>query len=131
MWSAVPDNCTRYSMIHADFVAENLMVEAGRVRLIDFDDAGFGWHLFEIATAMYFEIGEDHYDAAFHALIDGYRERRSLPDEQVAQLPLFFLVRSFTYLGWIHTRQETETAKTLGPLLIGKACTLARAYLGT
>lgn len=129
-YAAAPENRQRYSMIHADFVAENLMVEAGRVRLIDFDDAGFGWHLFEIATAMYFETGEDHYEVAFSALIDGYREHRSLPDEQIAQLPLFFMARGFTYLGWIHTRQETETAKTLGPLLIGKACALARDFLG-
>jgi Ser/Thr protein kinase RdoA (MazF antagonist) len=128
-YASVPENRQRYSMIHADFCAENLMVEEGCVRLIDFDDAGFGWHLFELATAMYFEIGEDHYEEAFQALIEGYREYRSLPDEQVAQLPLFFLARSFTYLGWIHTRQETETAKTLGPLLIVKACALANDYL--
>ena len=41
-----------YSMIHADFVAENVLVDEGRVRLIDFDDAGFGWHLFELATSL-------------------------------------------------------------------------------
>ena len=128
-YAALPENSARYSLIHADFVAENLMVEAGHIRLIDFDDAGFGWHLFEIATALYFTMGEDYYEEAYAALIAGYREQRQLPEHQVAQLPLFFLARSFTYLGWIHTRQETETAKTLGPMLIGKACALARDYL--
>ena len=52
-----------------------------------------------------------------------------LPDEQVAQLPLFFLARSFTYLGWVHTRSETRTAKELTPVLVEKACGLARDYL--
>ncbi|MDG2375368.1 MAG: hypothetical protein P8M18_03360 [Woeseiaceae bacterium] len=34
-------------MIDADFSAENIMVYDAGVRLIGFDDAGFGRHLFE------------------------------------------------------------------------------------
>ncbi len=41
---------------------ENLMVDGPRVRLIDFDDAGYGWHLFEIATSLYFHIGQPYFD---------------------------------------------------------------------
>ena len=117
-------------MIHADFVVENLLVEGDTVRLLDFDDAGFGWHLFELATALYFEMEEDFFPRAFDAMIAGYREHRELPDEQVAQMPLFFLARSFTYLGWVHTRSETQTAKELTPMLVSKCCGLARDYLG-
>jgi Ser/Thr protein kinase RdoA (MazF antagonist) len=125
-----PANRDRYSMIHADFVAENLMVEGDTVRLIDFDDAGFGWHLFELATAVYFEQEQDYYPGAWEALVSGYRQHRDLPDSQLEHMPLFFLARSFTYLGWVHTRKETETARELAPLLIEKACGLAEQYLG-
>jgi len=129
-YEADPDNHARYSMIHADLVAENLLVHAEQVRLIDFDDAGFGWHLFDLATALYFESDAPHFRSAFDALIEGYREHRELPDQQIACLPLFFAARSFTYLGWIHTRKETETARTLGPMLIDMACRAAQTYLG-
>jgi Ser/Thr protein kinase RdoA (MazF antagonist) len=129
-YAAKPENAQRYSMIHADFVVENLLVDGSTVRLIDFDDAGFGWHLFELATALYFEMEEDFFPRAFDAMIAGYREHRELPDEQVAQMPLFFLARSFTYLGWVHTRSETQTAKELTPMLVSKCCGLARDYLG-
>lgn len=125
-----PENRNRYSMIHADFVSDNLMVDSGDVRLIDFDDAGYGWHLFELATALYFELGEPHYEDAYTALIEGYRSERGLPDEQVAQLPLFMLARSFTYLGWVRTRQEAPAARELTPMLIEGACTLAASYPG-
>jgi Ser/Thr protein kinase RdoA (MazF antagonist) len=128
-YEANPDNAGLYGMIHADFVAENLMVDGDTVRLIDFDDAGFGWHLFELDTALYFEMEEDHCEAAYRALVEGYREHRPLSDEQLAQMPLFFLVRSFTYLGWVHTRSETQTARELAPMLTEKACGLARQYL--
>ncbi len=62
-----------YGLIHADFAPENLMVDGPRVRLIDFDDAGYGWHLFEIATSLYFHIGQPYFDA------DRARDRRGLP----------------------------------------------------
>ena len=124
-----PANADRYSMIHADLVVENLLVDGDRVRLIDFDDAGFGWHLFELATALYFEMEQGYYQGAFEALVAGYREHRELPDSQLARMPLFFLARGFTYLGWVHTRQETETARELTPMLVEKACRLAEEYL--
>lgn len=124
-----PANADRYSLIHADFVVENLLVDGDSVRLIDFDDAGFGWHLFELATALHFEMEEAFFPAAFEAMVAGYREHRDLPDSQLAHMPLFFLARSFTYLGWVHTRSETQTAKELTPMLVEKCCALAKQYL--
>lgn len=120
---------TRYGLIHADFVPENLMVENGQPRLIDFDDAGFGWHLFELATALYFIRDEPHYDTARTALIAGYRKHRPLENSELEWLELFLTARGFTYLGWVRDRQETETARELAPELIRRACEQAERYL--
>jgi Ser/Thr protein kinase RdoA (MazF antagonist) len=120
-----------YGLIHADFAPENLLVDGDRVRLLDFDDAGFGWHLFEIATSIYFHIGQPHYEAIRAATIAGYRSERALPDDELERLPMFLCARGFTYLGWVHTRSETETARELTPMLIELACTVAREYLVT
>lgn len=130
-YGAAPANAGRYSLIHADLVAENVLLDGTALRLIDFDDAGFGWHLFELATALYFESDAPHFDAAYAALVEGYRGVRDLPDAQLAHMPLFFAARSFTYLGWIHTRPETETARTLGPMLVDMSCRAAQRYLAT
>ena len=62
-----------YGLIHADFAPENLMVDGTRIRLLDFDDAGYGWHLFEIATST-------HWPAIFRdrrAVLEGYRTERA------------------------------------------------------
>jgi Ser/Thr protein kinase RdoA (MazF antagonist) len=118
-----------YGLIHADFAPENLMVDGDRVWLLDFDDAGYGWHLFEIATSLYFHIGQPHFDAIEQATIAGYRSERELPDADVARLPLFYTARGFTYLGWVHTRQETQTARELTPALIELCCGVATRYL--
>lgn len=127
--SAFPKSPDRYSLIHADLTPENVMVHDGRVQIIDFDDAGFGWHLFEIATALYFHQTEPYFDSVKEAMIGGYRAHRDLPDEVLATLPTFMMARGFTYLGWVHTRYETETARELTPMLVDLACGLAEEHL--
>lgn len=119
----------RYGLIHADLVPENLLVDGDRICVIDFDDAGFGWHLFELATSLYFISGDSVYPAAREALIRGYRSERALTDEALERLPLFLTARATTYLGWVHTRQGTDTARELTPFLIERACAVAEEYL--
>ncbi|NUT16660.1 MAG: phosphotransferase [Cupriavidus sp.] len=118
-----------FGLIHADLVPENLMVEGDRVRVIDFDDAGYGWHLFDLATSLYFLRDKADFDAALDAFLDGYRRHRPLPQSELAHLPLFLAARGTTYLGWVHEKKETETARTLTPVLIASACAAAEAYL--
>ena len=110
---------------------ENVLVNGESIRVIDFDDAGFGWYLFDIATVLYFIVDDPHYQIAFDALIQGYRTLRPLSDEQLLQLPMFLAARGTTYLGWVHTRHETETARELTPLLIDMACKVAIEYLNS
>ncbi len=127
--AACDTSAASYGLIHADFVPENLMVDEGNIRLIDFDDAGFGWHMFEIATALYFIQDDPNYERAKSALIDAYREHKEMSDQMLARLPLFMLARSFTYVGWVHTRPGTETAIEMTPMLVEMSCKLADDYL--
>lgn len=41
-----------YGLIHADLVRENVLVDADRLHFIDFDDCGFGFRMFDIATTL-------------------------------------------------------------------------------
>ncbi|MFK7957123.1 MAG: phosphotransferase enzyme family protein [Lysobacterales bacterium] len=107
-----------FSLIHADFSPENFLVDGDKVQVIDFDDAGYGWHMFELATALYFIQDEPYYEVAKLALIEGYRTRRRLSDDDVAQLPSFMAARALTYLGWVHDRPDSATAQELTPTLI-------------
>lgn len=127
--ASTADMAQCYGLIHADFVPENLFVSGGQVRLLDFDDAGFGWHLFELATALYFIQNDPNYPTARAALIAGYREHRDLPDALLAKLPVFMMARGFTYLGWVHTRPGSEEGKALAPYLIDLACRFAERFV--
>ena len=118
-----------YSMIHSDFVPENFLRHGSGVQVIDFDDAGFGWHLFDLATALFFIKEDPAFNTAKGALIDGYREFRELPDAKLDQLPLFTTARSFTYLSWLHTREETELTRAMTPAIVDMCCAACEDYL--
>ena len=119
----------RFGLIHADFNLDNMLLEGERVIPLDFDDCGFGWHLFDLATVWTIYHGSEIAEAIRAGVVEGYRSARDLPDEELAHMPLFELARAFSYLGWVHTRSETASAKALAPEVAQLACTLAEAYL--
>ncbi len=120
----------RYGLIHADSLPENFLLDNdGSIRVIDFDDGGFGWHMFEFATALFFHFGTENFDNLLCAMVEGYRKHRELSDEHINKLTLFMFLRGLTYLGWVHTRKETITAIEVTPLLVEQVPKLATAYL--
>lgn len=120
----------RFGLIHADFVPENLLLtNDGQVKLIDFDDSGYGWHMFDLATALYFIQENRSYAVAKQSLIEGYRAHRDLPDEWLDTLGVFMTARGFTYLGWAHTRPLTEESLAILPHVIRLACIQADRLL--
>ena len=101
----------RYGIIHSDVMPENLIITNDEVRLIDFDDAGFGWYLYDPASALLPYHGSDLYETLLASWRAGYRLHRSLADEDLAELPSFLLLRCFYALGWLHLRRNTDWAK--------------------
>ncbi|MBX7106922.1 MAG: homoserine kinase [Gemmataceae bacterium] len=95
-----------YGLIHADLVRENVLVDNGRIALIDFDDCGYGWRLFDVATALLRNRREPRYPLITSSLIEGYRSHRALDEATLAHLPFFLLLRGVTYIGWAAERPE-------------------------
>lgn len=91
-----------YGLIHADLVNENVLVHGPDVHFIDFDDSGFGFRLFDLATTLYKAVDEPDFPVLQNALLAGYATQRALPD--LTLLPLFISLRALTYLGWIAAR---------------------------
>jgi Ser/Thr protein kinase RdoA (MazF antagonist) len=100
----------RYGLIHSDLVPDNLADDGQATVIIDFDDCGFGWHLWEMATAVFWHLGGESYDLVCRSFAEGYREHRVLPERHLELLPTFLFLRGLVYLGWCHTRRETSTA---------------------
>jgi len=100
-----------YSMIHADLAPGNLIVNGEHLHIIDFDDAGFGWHMYELATGLYPYQDNPRFPEMVNAVFQGYREDRRLDSESAALLKLFLLVRALAIVGWRAARPELEEMK--------------------
>jgi Ser/Thr protein kinase RdoA (MazF antagonist) len=103
----------RFGLIHADLVPENVLIDGEACTLIDFDDAGFGWYLADIAIAVFFQVGTASFAPALSAMLRGYRQVRHLPAAHLRMLDVMLFLRGLAVLGWIKTRGETDTAKQI------------------
>lgn len=118
-----------FGLIHADCNLDNLLLNNGNIMVIDFDDCGFGWHLFDLSTISILFHNTESFEVVYNAIIRGYRMERTLADSALQLMPLFFLLRAFTYVGWIYTRSETQSAKDITPKIVSLTCSLAKNYL--
>ena len=93
-----------YGLVHADFLPDNIIVNAAGLTLIDFDDSGFGWHLYEMATGLFPQIKQPFFDDLVAAYLEGYRSEREFSDEEATFIPAFLLICGLNYLGWLQKR---------------------------
>ena len=117
-----------FGLIHADALSENILIHEGRLSLIDFDDGGWGFRDFDLATFLMRFIGAPDYPALRAALLAGYAIRRVVEPET---LDLFILLRALTYPGWIIPRMAEPGGAERSARAIRTALPLAEAYLAT
>ncbi len=115
-----------YGLIHADALRENILVDGTDVILIDFDDSGYGYRLFEIATTLLRNNDEPDIADLERALLEGYRTVRPL---DTTHLPLFMVLRAFTYLGWIVPRIDEPEGHDRCELFVREAVDFSRRFL--
>jgi len=115
-----------YGLIHADLVPANVMTQGFMPHFIDFDDGGFGFRLFEVATALLKFRALPDFETLKAALIAGYQTHRQL---DVRNLDLFLALRAMTYVGWNISRAEEDRTGERNARFVGQAEFLATAYI--
>ncbi|WP_136441251.1 phosphotransferase enzyme family protein [Pacificoceanicola onchidii] len=113
----------RYNLIHADMRLANLLVDAEGTRLIDFDDCGFGWFLYDFAAAISFMEDDPRIPACKAAWIAGYQSVRPLAAADLAEIDTFIMLRRMALLAWIGSHIEAPEPQALAA---GFAATTAR-----
>ena len=100
------ERADNFSLIHADLHPDNIIYNDGQMALIDFDDSAYGWHLYDLASALVEDRFAPDYEALRAALLAGYCEHRRLATRDIELLPVFMLVRGMAIIGWFHERPE-------------------------
>ena len=92
-----------FGLIHADVLRENVFVNDGSLSLIDFDDSGTGFRLYDLGTVMSQNIYEPARHEIGEALIEGYASLRPMEPNMV---PVFTMARVLASVGWVAPRRS-------------------------
>ena len=118
-----------FGLIHADLRLTNLLVDGDRLAVIDFDDCGVSWHLYDFAAAISFMETSPHIPELQAAWLQGYRTVQPLSQDQVDTLPTFVMLRRLLLTAWLASHSETPTARELGTDYTQGTVTMAETYL--
>lgn len=117
-------------LIHADMRAANLLADGDDIAVIDFDDCGWSWFLYDFATAVSFVEHDPRLGEWQDAWLEGYRRRRELDAVDVEALPTLVLLRRLMLLAWMGSHSYTDEAQQRAEYLSG-TCDLAETYLAS
>jgi Ser/Thr protein kinase RdoA (MazF antagonist) len=101
----------RYGLIHADMRLGNLLVDGGKVTLIDFDDCGFCWFAYDFAAAISFHETNPAVPALRAAWLEGYQTVRQLTQDDIGAIDSMVMLRRMALLAWIGSHADTKLAQ--------------------
>jgi Ser/Thr protein kinase RdoA (MazF antagonist) len=104
----------RFGLIHCDLRLANLLIDGKAVKVIDFDDCGFGWYMYDAATPVSFYEHEPQVPSLIESWKTGYRRVIDLSREDEAEIPTFVMLRRLLLVAWIGSHAETDLAKSMG-----------------
>jgi Ser/Thr protein kinase RdoA (MazF antagonist) len=120
----------RFGLVHADLRLANVLVDDDRVTILDFDDCGDSWYLYDLAATLTFNEGRPDVDELIAAWVDAYREVEPLSREDEAEIKTFLMLRRLMLSAYIGLRDDTELARELRESgFSGETCRLAESYL--
>jgi Ser/Thr protein kinase RdoA (MazF antagonist) len=116
-------------LIHGDLRLQNLLIEGGRVQVIDFDDCCTSWWLYDLATALSLVEDLPHSPGLLDAWLNGYRAARTLDEEDMSMIPDLIVLRRLQVLGWLGSRPQSEVTLQLAPVYVPATVAAAEEFL--
>lgn len=123
----------RFGLVHADLRLANLLVDPGsdRITVIDFDDCGFGWYLYDFGTAVSFIEDDPALPEWQESWVAGYRSRRELAAEDEDMLASFVFLRRLLLVAWMGSHSHSRESATKAISYVEGSCGLAERYLSS
>ena len=115
-------------LIHADALRENVFRTRSGLALIDFDDSGFGYRMYDLASSVTQAVDDAAYPEITDGLLDGYAAERPLAVAARELFPMFAMLRAFSAVGWTIPRVAAKDPKLA--IYRRRALKAAEAFLG-
>ncbi len=118
-----------FGLVHADLRLANLLVDGDTTNVIDFDDAGFSWYLYDFGTAVSFIEDDPRLPDWQDAWVRGYRREAPLGGDDVAMLATFVMLRRLMLVAWMGSHSHSREVQEKGPDYAAGTCDLGERYL--
>ena len=119
----------RFGLAHCDLRLANLLLHEGAVKVIDFDDCGFSWYMYDAATLMSFYEHLPGAPGLIEHWLEGYRTVRAVAKAEEEEIPTFVMLRRLLLVAWVGSHAEADLARSLGVAYTDQTVGLCSAYL--
>jgi Ser/Thr protein kinase RdoA (MazF antagonist) len=119
----------RFGLAHCDLRLDNLLVDRGEIKVIDFDDCGFSWYMYDAATALSFYEHLPQVPGLIECWLEGYRTVSAVSRADEEEIPTFVMLRRLLLVAWVGSHAETALARSLGVSYTEQTVALCSAYL--
>ncbi len=120
----------RFGLVHADMRLANLLVNggSGEITVIDFDDCGFSWYLYDLAASLSFIEHVPEVAELVDAWLTEYRRHLPVSVEEEAMVTTFVLLRRLLLVAWLGSHPEADAVASVARYA-ATSCDLADDYL--
>jgi Ser/Thr protein kinase RdoA (MazF antagonist) len=126
-----------YGYCHYDFLPKNFHFEGDKVTFFDFDFAGEGYLINDIASfyihyfleVYYGKITQEEADQAFAIFVKTYREVRPLSEEELASIPYFGYAFWIFYMGFHYENFDDWSNIFFGPKFLKDRTALIKRWV--
>ncbi|WP_017444853.1 phosphotransferase enzyme family protein [Gayadomonas joobiniege] len=122
-------NKQNYGLIHADLRLSNLLVLDDQIAVIDFDDCGYCWYMYDFAATISFYELENNVEQLKQAWLKGYQNIRPLNQADIKAIDTFIFLRRVLLTAWLAGHPETPTASEFSQGFASGTALLAERYL--
>ena len=125
------DGPDRFGLAHADLRLANLLVDGEKTTVIDFDDCGFSWYMYDFGTAVSFIEEDPRLPQWQAAWLRGYRSIAPLSAEDEDMLATFVMLRRLLLVAWMGSHSHSRECQVKGPGYTSASCVLAERYVAS
>ncbi len=97
-----PKNADSFGLIHYDLHVGNFLFHKTSATMIDFDECGFGYYLFDLAHILFEFIDHPEFEAFRKAAIEQYTAIGTAKCRPDRDIELFLGLQGVAYVNWLH-----------------------------
>ena len=120
----------RFGLVHADLRLANVLFDGpDSLYVIDFDDCGWSWFMYDLAACLTFIEDRPDVPRLVDAWLAGYRTVAPLAAHAEDIIPTMIMLRRLLVLAWLGSHAETPVAQEEGAAYTEGTCRLAERYI--